>query len=82
MEAYLNAFDLASDGRPVSVGELAQLCKKVASLQMNLGSLAEARTTLERGRQSLKRMAAGKDGGERQKYLEQIENTLRGLPRD
>jgi hypothetical protein len=48
---------------------------------MSLDSRAEARETLERGRQSLKRMAGGKDG-DRQKYLEQIENTLRTLPRD
>ena len=49
---------------------------------MSFGSLAEARQTLERGRQMLKRMAGGKDGGDRQKYLEQIENSLRSLPRD
>jgi hypothetical protein len=82
MDAYLNAFDLASDGRAISASEVAQLCKKVADLQRSFGSVAEARQTLERGRQSLKRMTGGKDGGERQKYMEQIENTLRTLPRD
>jgi hypothetical protein len=49
---------------------------------MSFGSLAEARQTLERGRASLKRMTGGKDGGDRQKYLEQIENSLRTLPRE
>jgi hypothetical protein len=48
---------------------------------VTLGSLAEARQTLEHGRQTLKKMSGGKDG-ERQKYIEQIENTLRALPRD
>jgi serine/threonine protein kinase len=82
MDAYLNAFDLASDGRAVGAAELASLCKKVASLQMSFGSLAEARQTLEKGRQSLKKMTGGKDAGDRQRYLDQIENTIRSLPRD
>jgi hypothetical protein len=82
LDAYLNAFDLATDGRPVGAAEVAQLCKKVANFQMSFGSLAEARQTLEHGRQTLKRMAAGKDGADRQKYLDQIENTLRSLPRE
>jgi serine/threonine protein kinase len=82
LDAYLNAFDLATDGRPVSPGDVAQLCKKLANFQMSFGSLAEARQTLEHGRQTLKRLPAGKDPAERQKYLDQIENTLRTLPRD
>ena len=81
MEAYLKAFELASDGHGISAAEMAQLCKKVSTLQMRFGSLAEARQTLEQGRQTLKRMAGGKDG-DRQKYLDQIENSLRSLPRD
>jgi hypothetical protein len=82
LDSYLNAFDLATDGRSVAAADVAQLCKKLANFQMSFGSLAEARQTLEHGRQALKKMAAGKDGVERQKYLEQIENTLRTLPRD
>ncbi|MDR3401724.1 MAG: protein kinase [Chthoniobacter sp.] len=82
LEAYLNAFDLATDGRPVAAAEVAQLCKKVANFQVSFGSLAEARQTLEHGRQTLKRMTGGKDGADRQKYVEQIENTLRSLPRE
>jgi serine/threonine protein kinase len=82
LDAYLNAFDLATDGRPVAAADVAQLCKKLANFQMSFGSLAEARQTLEHGRQTLKKMSGGKDGAERQKYLEQIENSLRSLPRD
>ncbi len=82
LDAYLNAFDLATDGRPISPGDVAQLCKKLANFQMSFGSLAEARQTLEHGRQTLKRLPGGKDPAERQKYLDQIENTLRTLPRD
>lgn len=82
LDAYLNAFDLATDGRPITASDLASLCKKVANFQMSFGSLAEARQTLEQGRQALKRLPSGKDAGDRQKYLDQIENTLRTLPRD
>jgi glutamate synthase domain-containing protein 2 len=82
MDAYLNAFDLATDGRPVTATEVAQLCKKLANFQMSFGSLAEARQTLEHGRQTLKHMTGGKDGGDRQKYIDQLENSLRSLPRD
>jgi serine/threonine protein kinase len=82
LEAYLNAFDLATDGRPIAAADIAQLCKKLANFQMSFGSLAEARQTLDRGRQTLRHMAAGKEAGDRQKYLEQIENTLRTLPRE
>jgi len=82
LEAYLNAFDLATDGRPVAAADVAQLCKKVANFQVSFGSLAEARQTLEHGRQTLKRMTGGKDGADRQKYVDQIENTLRSLPRE
>jgi len=82
LEAYLNAFDLATDGRQIAAADVAQLCKKVANFQMSFGSLAEARQTLEHGRQTLKRMTGGKDGGDRQKYVDQIENTLRSLPRE
>ncbi|HSI14642.1 MAG TPA: protein kinase [Chthoniobacter sp.] len=82
LDAYLNAFDLATDGRPIAASDVALLCKKLANFQMSFGSLAEARQTLEHGRQTLKRLPAGKDGGDRQKYLDQIENTLRTLPRD
>lgn len=82
LDAYLNAFDLATDGRPISPADVAQLCKKLANFQMSFGSLAEARQTLEHGRQTLKHLPAGKDPAERQKYLDQIENTLRTLPRD
>jgi hypothetical protein len=82
IDAYLRAFDLATDGRPASASEIALLCKKLSTYQKNLGSLAEARQTLELGRQTLKRMTGGKDNVDRQKYIEQIENTLRSLPRD
>ncbi|MEI9893748.1 MAG: hypothetical protein WDN28_07565 [Chthoniobacter sp.] len=82
LEAYLNAFDLATDGRPVAAADVAQLCKRVANFQVSFGSLAEARQTLEHGRQTLKRMTGGKDAADRQKYVEQIENTLRSLPRE
>jgi serine/threonine protein kinase len=82
MDAYLKAFDLATDGRSASALEISQLCKKLSTYQKNLGSLAEARQTLELGRQTLKRMTGGKDSGDRMKYIEQIENTLRSLPRD
>jgi len=82
LDAYLNAFDLVTDGRPISPADVAQLCKKLANFQMSFGSLAEARQTLEHGRQTLKHLPAGKDPTERQKYLDQIENTLRTLPRD
>jgi hypothetical protein len=82
LDAYLNAFDLATDGRPIAPSEVAQLCRKLANFQMSFGNQADARQTLERGRQTLKRMVGGKDGADRQKYIEQIENTLRSLPRD
>jgi serine/threonine protein kinase len=83
LDAYLRAFDLAADAKGVTAGEVAQLCLKVSTLQMNLGSRAEARETLGLGRQALKRMTVGgKDAVERQKYLEQIENRLRTLPAD
>ena len=82
LDAYTNAFDLATDGRSVAAADIAQLCKKLANFQMSFDSRAEARQTLEQGRQALKRLPAGKDSVERQKYLEQIENMLRSLPRD
>jgi len=82
MDAYTNAFDLATDGRPISASEVAQLCRKLANVQMRLGSTADARRTLDQGRQALKRMTGGKDSADRQKYIEQIENSIRTLPRD
>ena len=82
MDAYTNAFDLATDGRPVSAGELAQLCRKLANYQIRFGSTADARRTLDQGRAALKKMSGGKESGDRQKYIEQIENSIRSLPRD
>jgi hypothetical protein len=82
MDAYLNAFDMATDGRPVSPAEIAQLCRKLANYQIRFGSTADARRTLDQGRAALKRMTGGKDGSDRQKYIEQIENSIRSLPRD
>jgi serine/threonine protein kinase len=82
MEAYLVAFDLATDGRVIGAPEVASLAKKVAQWQVTLGSNAEARQTLERARAALKRMTAPKDALERQKLTEEIENSLRRLGRD
>jgi hypothetical protein len=82
MDAYTTAFALATDGRPVSASEVTQLCRKLANYQAHFGSTADARQTLDQGRQTLKRMTAGKDIGDRQKYLEQIEYAIRSLPRD
>ncbi len=82
IDAYLTAFDLATDGRAVTSVEIAALCRKTANLQIGLGSLAEARLTLERGRTMLKRMTNPKDAAERQRAIEQIENQIRSLPRD
>ena len=81
-EAYVEAFNLATDGRPVTAAEVAGLAKKVSQLQIMLGSNAEARQTLDRGRAALKRMTGPKDAVERQKLLEEIENSLRRLMRD
>jgi serine/threonine protein kinase len=81
IEAYLTAFDLATDGRPITSTDLAALCRKAANLQIGLGSNAEARLTLERGRITLKKINNPKDT-ERARALEQIENQLRSLPRD
>jgi hypothetical protein len=78
----MNAFDLATDGRPVPAADIAQLCRKLANYQIRFGSTADARRTLDQGRAALKKMSAGKDGGDRQKYIEQIENSIRSLPRD
>jgi hypothetical protein len=80
VEAYLSALDLATDGRAVTAVEVAALCRKAANLQIGLGSPAEARQTLEKGRAALKKIAGG--GAERQKAIEQIENQIRTLPRD
>jgi serine/threonine protein kinase len=82
IDAYLTAFDLATDGRPVTALEVAALCRKTANLQIGLGSHAEARLTLERGRTTLKRMTNPKETIERQRAIEQIENQIRSLPRD
>ncbi|EDY17672.1 hypothetical protein CfE428DRAFT_4711 [Chthoniobacter flavus Ellin428] len=82
LQAYLDAFDLVTDGRPVSPAEVEHLCKKLASYQLSFGSRAEARQTLELGRQTLKKMTAAKDPVERQKSIEQIENAMHALPRD
>lgn len=81
-EAYAEAFNLATDGRPITAAEVASLAKKVSQLQVMLGSNAEARQTLARGRESLKRMTAPKDTLERQKLIEELENSLRRLGRD
>ena len=78
MDAYLAAFDLASDGRPISASDLTQLCRKIANYQVSLGSPAEARQTLERGRLALRKTTSP----DKQKFIEQIEKTLQGLPRD
>ena len=81
-EAYVEAFNLATDGRPITSAEVASLAKKVSQLQIMLGSNAEARQTLDRGRATLKRMTTPKDAVERQKLLEELENSLRRLMRD
>ena len=81
-EAYVEAFNLATDGRPIAAAEVASLAKKVSQLQIMLGSNAEARQTLGRGRESLKRMTSPKDALERQKLIEELENSLRRLTRD
>ena len=81
-EAYVEAFNLATDGRPITATEVASLTKKVSQLQIMLGSNAEARQTLDRGRATLKRMTSPKDALERQKLTEEIENSLRRLLRD
>jgi serine/threonine protein kinase len=82
IDAYLTAFDLATDGRPVTSVEIATLCRKTANLQISLGSRAEARLTLERGRTILKKITNPKEAVERQRALEQIETQIRTLPRD
>jgi hypothetical protein len=82
MDAYANAFDLATDGRPVSAAEITQLCRKIATYQIRFGSTADARRTLDEGRAALKKMGGGKESVDRQKYIEQIENSIRSLPRD
>jgi len=82
MEAYLAAFDLATDGRVIGAPEVAGLAKKVSQWQVTLGSNAEARQTLDRARATLKRMTSPKDAIERQKLIEEIENSLRRLGRD
>lgn len=82
IEAYLTAFDLATDGRLVSCTDVAALCKKTANLQIGLGSNAEARLTLERGRTTLKKMTNPKETSERLRAIEQLENQIRTLPRD
>jgi serine/threonine protein kinase len=82
MDAYTNAFDMATDGRPVSAAEITQLCRKLATYQIRFGSTADARRTLDQGRAALKRMSGGKDNADRQKLIEQIENSIRSLPRD
>ena len=61
MEKYLTAFDLATDGRPITSAEVAALCRKTANLQLGLGSREEARLTLERGRTILKKMTNPKE---------------------
>jgi len=82
VEKYLTAFDLATDGRPITSAEVAALCKKTANLQLGLGSREEARLTLERGRNVLKKMTNPKEAQDRGRLIEQIENQLRSLPRD
>jgi serine/threonine protein kinase len=82
IDAYLTAFDLATDGRPVTSVEIAALCRKTANLQIGLGSHAEARLTLERGRATLRKINNPKEAAERQRAIEQIENQIRTLPRD
>jgi hypothetical protein len=82
VEQYLTAFDLATDGRPISSADVAALCKKTANLQLGLGSKEEARLTLERGRTVLKKMTNPKEAQERSRAIEQIESQLRSLPRD
>ncbi len=82
IEAYLTGFDLATDGRVVTAAEISALCRKTANLQIRLGSRAEARLTLERGRTVLKRLTNPKDALERQRSIEAIETQLRTLPRD
>jgi len=82
IEAYLTAFDLATDGRAITAVEVAALCRKTANLQIGLGSNAEARLTLDRGRLTLRKMTNPKETTERQRALEQIEYQLRSLPRD
>jgi hypothetical protein len=59
--------------------EVARLCQKLASIQAIAASSSEARSTLQRGLQILKKIKGGPD---QTKLADEMESQLRSLPRD
>lgn len=75
--AFDRAFTAAENSAPTV--ELGRLCQRLASLQAAFTSSAEARGTLQRGLQAMKR---GKAGPDVSKIIDEMEAQLHALPRD
>ena len=75
--AYTEAMDAAqANPKGVSPEEFCRVCKSLGSLQISLGSAAEARRTLTTGRQFLLKVKAPPS------TVSQVEAILKKLPRD
>lgn len=84
IEAYEHAITSAEESAtPVNVAEIARLCWKMGSLEVALGSTAEARGSFEHGKRLLlEARSAGKLAPDALQALAEIEGSLRRLPRD
>ena len=84
IQAYEQAVDAAElSETPVAAAEIARLCFKMGSLEVALGSTAEARGSFERGKRVIQdAKGAGKLPPEAIQVLADIEGVLRRLPRD
>ena len=83
---YEEAVDAAAASpgtSPEAHAEAAVLCRKLGTLQLQMASTAEARTSFIQGRKLLLALKShGQWNGERAKVLSEIEVSLRRLPRD
>jgi serine/threonine protein kinase len=84
IQAYENAIAAAEESEtPVPVAEIARLCVKMGGLESALGSIAEARGSLEHGKRLLlQAKSGGKLPPEAVQVLAELEGNLRRLPRE
>jgi hypothetical protein len=84
IQAYEDAVAAAEESViPVPPADIARLCIKMSALESALGSVAEARGSLEHGRRLLlQAKAGGKLPPDAAQVLADVEGNLRRLPRD
>ena len=81
VSAFERALDAAEGTAPPL--EIGRLCQKLATVQAAVMSSAEARGTLQRGLQALrKNKAAGPGASEQIRMIDEMESRVRALPRD